>query len=172
MLFVVSETVVYLLLGEVLFDVLLQVGEDLEVLGLVLKDLEDGVLLPDTQSAPALPAAIGIRHELEPHLIPDGLQILKHLLIHEQLRVIREPILEHGEHHACQPCDGFGGGFGEEVPGAFLEFHLVVGDESLVGGRHVDDVLVVAGLLLDRDQDARDLLREVILDQLVDDAHL
>jgi hypothetical protein len=47
----------------------------------------------------------------------------------------------------------------------------MVGDESLIGGGYVDDVLVVVGLLLDADDDAGDFLGKIVLDELVNNAH-
>jgi hypothetical protein len=149
----------------------LEVGKDLVVLGLVFENLENGFLVSDTESFFAGPGAIGVGHEFEAHLIPHSFEVFIHFFINIHFGVGGKAMFEHGEHHASETSNGLSGGFGEEVLGAFLELHLVVGDESLVGGRHVDDILVVVGLLFDGDEDAGDFLGEVVFNKLVDDAH-
>ena len=104
--------------------------------------------------------------------IPHGGEVFIHFVINIHFGVSGKTMFKHGEHHTSEASNGLSGGFGEEVPGAFLELHLMVGDESLVGGWDVDDVLVVVGLLLDGDEDTGDFLGEVVFDELVDDAHL
>jgi hypothetical protein len=110
----------------------LEVGKDLVVLGLVFENLENGFLVSDTESFFASPTAIRVGHELETHLIPHGFEVFIHFVINIHFGVGGKTMFKHGEHHTSEASNGLSGGFGEEVPGAFLELHLMVGDESLV----------------------------------------
>lgn len=66
-------------------NVVLKIGEYLEVLLLVIENLEYLFLVSDSQSVSALPATVRVRHEFKSHLVTHGLKILVHFFITIQL---------------------------------------------------------------------------------------
>lgn len=164
-------TIIDIFIFEIFQNVILKIGKYLEVFLLVIENLEYLFLVSDSQSVSAFPSTVRVRHEFKSHFVPHGFEILVHFFVAVQLWIKSKAVFEHCQHHSCETCNCLGWGLGKEVSSSLLEFHLVVWDKSLVCRRNIDDVLERAGLFLNADENGGNLLRKVILYELVDNTH-
>lgn len=164
-------TIIDIFIFEIFQNVILQIGEYLKVLLFVIENLEYLFLVSDSESVSAFPPTVRVRHEFKSHLVAHGLKILVHFFIAIQFWIKSKAVFEHCQHHSCKTSNCLCWCLGEEVSSTLLEFHLVVWDKSLVCRRDIDDVLERAGLFLNTDKNGRNLLRKVILYELIDNTH-
>lgn len=152
---------------EVLFDEGFAVGEDG---GVVFAGKQTVDVLDVFDAGAGLSreeVGVGVGQNFEAHLVADLLEVLEELVGDVQLCVLAKFVLEDGEESATEPGKGICVGLGEEDIGCLGELLLMIFDEALEAGRHVEHIF----LFFDGQDDGGDVLTQVVLDQLDVDLH-